>query len=121
MSISSEGIPVCDFTLLFDCCCMIINASIISFNWNERLHESENFGKIMNVNCIKVNCNLISGSICDTASSQTIHKFYPSVPPRYKTIEVSRYKVFYPLNFNSISKINIVLRDQDNNLINLRG
>lgn len=87
----------------------------------ETMHESENLVKIMKVNCIKVNCNLISGSFCDGVSSQTIHEFYPSVPPGFKIIEVPRHLVFYPINFNSISKVNIVLKDQDDNLINLRG
>jgi len=75
----------------------------------------------MKVNCIKVDCNLISGSFSNGIPSQTIHEFFPSSPPGHKIIEVPKHLVFYRLNSSSISKVNIVLRDQDNNLINLRG
>lgn len=84
-------------------------------------HESENLVKIIKVNCIKIECNLIHGSFCDGVSSQTIHEFFPTVSPGYKIVEVPRHLVFYSLNTTSISKIIIVLRDQDGNLINLRG
>ncbi|KAF0710650.1 Uncharacterized protein FWK35_00028356 [Aphis craccivora] len=52
---------------------------------------------------------------------KTIHDFFPSSPPGHKIIEVPKYLVFYRLNSTSISKVNIVPRDQDNSLINLRG
>lgn len=85
------------------------------------LHESERIVNIMKVNCIKIDCNLISGSFSNGIPSQTIHEFFPSSPPGHKIIEVPKHLVFYRLNSSSISKVNIVLRDQDNNLINLRG
>ncbi|KAE9522018.1 hypothetical protein AGLY_017580 [Aphis glycines] len=50
-------------------------------------HESENTVKIMKVNCIKVECNLIVGSFCDGAPNQTKHELYPSVPAGYKIVE----------------------------------
>lgn len=84
-------------------------------------HESENTVNIMKVNCIKVECNLIVGSFCDGAPSQTIHELYPTVPAGYKIVEVPRHPVFYRLNTTSISKVNIVLKDQNDFLINLRG
>jgi hypothetical protein len=83
-------------------------------------HESDTIVNIMKVNCIKIECNLISGSFSDGTPSQTIHEFYPSVPPGYKIIEVPRHPVFYSLNTTSISKVDIVLKDQDGSLINLR-
>lgn len=85
------------------------------------VHESDNLINIMKVNCINVECNLISGSFTDGNSSQTIHAFYHSVPTGYKIIEVPRHLVFYPLNTSSISNVKIALRDQDGCLINLRG
>jgi len=84
-------------------------------------HESENTVNIMKVNCIKVECNLIIGSFCDGASSQTIHELYPSMPEGYKIVEVPRHPVFYRLNTTSISKVNIALKYQNDFLINLRG
>ncbi|KAL4135057.1 hypothetical protein QTP88_006719 [Uroleucon formosanum] len=84
-------------------------------------HESENIVNIMKINCIKVECNLITGSFCDGAPNQTIHELYPTVPAGYKTVEVPRHPVFYGLNTRSISRVVIVLKDQDDCLINLRA
>ena len=75
----------------------------------------------MKINSIKVMCNLITGSFCDGASSQIIHELYPTVPPGYKIVEVPRHPVFYALNTTSISRVHIVLKDQNDCLINLRG
>lgn len=85
------------------------------------VHESENIINIMKVNCIKIECNLISGSFTDGDSSQTIHEFYHSVPVGFKIIEVPKHLVFYPLNTSSISNVKISIRDQEGSLINLRG
>lgn len=84
-------------------------------------HESDELVNIMKINTIKVECNLISGSFSDGLPSQTVHEFFPSVPPGYKIIEVPRHLVYYPLNTTSINQVNITLKDQDDNLINLRG
>ncbi|KAL4127489.1 hypothetical protein QTP88_011656 [Uroleucon formosanum] len=84
-------------------------------------YESENIVSIMKINCIKVECNLITGSFCDGAPSQTIHELYPTVPAGYKIVELPRHPVFYALNTRSISRVVILLKDQDDCLINLRG
>jgi len=85
------------------------------------IHISDNLVNITKVNCIKVECNLISGSFCDGKPSQIIHEFFPSVPAGYKIIEVPRHLVFYPLHYSSINRVEIALKDQNENLINLRG
>jgi hypothetical protein len=85
-----------------------------------KVHNSDKIVNIMKVNCIKVECNLISGSFNDGNPSQTIHEFYPSVPPGYKIIEVPRHLVFHSLNSTSINKVVITLKDQNDSLINLR-
>lgn len=84
-------------------------------------HESEKLINIMKVNCIKIWCNLISGSFTDGVSKQIIHEFYPTVSPGYKIIEIPRHPVYYPLNTTSISKVITTLKDQNDKLINLRG
>jgi len=84
-------------------------------------HESESTVKIMKINSIKVECNSITGSFFDGTPSQIIHELYPTVPPGYKIVEVPRHPVFYALNTNSISRVHIVLKDQNDCLINLRG
>lgn len=90
-------------------------------NDGETTHESENLVNITKINCIKIGCNLISGSFDDGEPSQTIHEFFPSVPPGYKIIEIPRHLVFYPLHSTTIGKVRITLKDQNNRLINLQG
>lgn len=85
------------------------------------VHESIKLVNILKINCIKVECNLISGSFCDGEPSQAIHEFFPNVAPGYKIIEVPRHLVFYPLHSKTVSKVNIVLKDQNKNLVNLQG
>jgi len=85
------------------------------------IHESENTVNIMKINCIKIECNLITDSFCDGSPSQTIHEFYPTVAVGYKIVEVPRHLVFYGLNTTSISKVEIILKDHKDRLINLRG
>jgi len=77
-------------------------------------HESDKIVNLMKVNCIKI-LILISGSFNENIHSQTIHKFHPSVIPGYKIIEVPSHPDFYSLNSTSMSKVDIVLNDQNNN------
>ncbi|KAF0727149.1 Uncharacterized protein FWK35_00028015 [Aphis craccivora] len=76
-------------------------------------HESENTVNIMNINCIKIECNLITDSFCDGSPSKTIHEFYPTVAVGYKIVEVPRHLFFI--------KVEIILKDHKDRLINLRG
>ncbi|KAL4118952.1 hypothetical protein QTP88_011830 [Uroleucon formosanum] len=98
-------------------------AKLLSFRnvlyTTDATNESENIVNIMKINCIKVECNLITGSFCDRAPSQIIHQLYPTVPAGFKIVEVPRHPVFYGLNATSIIKVNIVLKDQNDCLINL--
>jgi hypothetical protein len=67
-------------------------------------HESENLFKIIKVNFIKIECNLIHGSFCNRVSNQTIHEIFPTVSPGYKIVETPRHLVFYSPNTTSMSK-----------------
>lgn len=87
----------------------------------DEVHESEELVNILKVNCIKVDCNLITGSLYNGTPSQTIHEFFPTVPAGYKIVELPRHLVFYPLHTTTISEVQISLKDQEDNLINLRG
>jgi hypothetical protein len=84
-------------------------------------HISTNIINIMKVNSIKVECNFISGSFNNGVPDQAIHEFTPSVVPGYKIVEVPLQSVYYPLIDSSISRVQITLRDQNKDLINLRG
>jgi len=61
------------------------------------------------------------GSFNNGKQCHTIHEFYPNVPPGYKIIEVPTHLVFYPLNSTSITHASITLKNQNNELLDLRG
>jgi len=71
----------------------------------DRRHESERVEKIMNVNTIKVECNLPLGSFDNGRQSRTIHAFYPVVPPGYKIVEIPKYCVLYKFKTNTIDYV----------------
>jgi len=84
-------------------------------------HESDRVVKIMNVNTIKVECNLALGSFNNGRQSHTIHEFYPTVSPGYKIVEIPKYSVLYKLKTSTIDFVRVSLTDQDGKLINFRG
>ena len=85
------------------------------------LHESDSLVNINPINCIYIESNLVAGSFNNGKPCHTIHEFYPNVPPGYKIIEVPRHLVYYSLNCMSINQISVVLKDQNSELIDLRG
>ena len=87
----------------------------------DRRHESDRVVKIMNVNTIKVECNLALGSFDNGRQSHTIHEFYPVVPPGYKIVEIPKYCVLYKLKTNTIDYVRVSLTDQNGKSIDFRG
>ncbi|KAL4123169.1 hypothetical protein QTP88_015392 [Uroleucon formosanum] len=87
----------------------------------DRRHESDRVVKIMNVNTIKVECNLALGSFDNGLQSHTIHEFYPVVPPGYKIVEIPKYCVLYKLKTNTIDYVRVSLTDQNGKAIDFRG
>jgi len=65
-------------------------------------HESDRVVKIMNVNTIKVECNLATGSFDNGLQSHAIPEFYSIVPPGYKIVEIPKYSVLYKLKTNTV-------------------
>jgi len=84
-------------------------------------HESDTVVNITKTNCIYIESNLATGSFFNGKQCHTIHEFYPTVPPGYKIIEVPSHLVFYPLNTTTVTHASIILKNQDNELIDLRG
>ncbi|VVC36599.1 Hypothetical protein CINCED_3A014545 [Cinara cedri] len=83
---------------------------------SDKVHESEELMNILKVNCIKVDCKLITSSLYNGTPSQTIHEFFPSIPAGYKIVELPRHLVFH----STISKVQISLNEKEDNLINVR-
>lgn len=76
---------------------------------------------ILSTTIIRIECDIISGSFVNGEPSHIIHEFVPNVPPGYRIIEVPRNVIYFPVNQNNISSINVRIFDANNQLINLRG
>lgn len=99
--------------------------TLLGFNKNTLkaniLHESKLPVNILSTTVVRVECDIISGSYINGKPSHIIYEFAPNVPPGYRIIEIPKNIIYFPINHNNISSINIRLLDINNNLINLRG
>lgn len=84
------------------------------------LHESRFPVSILSTTVLRIECDIISGSFVNGKPSHIIHEFAPNVPPGYRIIEVPKNIIYFPVNQNSISNINIKILDVNNNIVNLR-
>ena len=89
--------------------------STIPFN------ESENMVKILTINSILVNIDIISGSYVNGSTQSTIFTFFPNVSPVYKIIENPHNILYLPATADTFHSITIWLTDQNGNELNLRG
>ena len=88
----------------------------------EGYYESPNIVNIIQVNSILVNLEINSGSYMNGSASPTIYSLYPNVSPGYKIVErPCPSLVFYPVSNNKINSMRVLLTDQDNDSIDLRG
>lgn len=76
---------------------------------------------ILTTTVLRVECDIVCGSYVNGKSSHIIHEFVPNVAPGYRIIEVPKNIIYFPVNQNTISAINIRLLDVHSNLVNLRG
>ena len=84
-------------------------------------HQSDLPVTILKVNCLRVECNITTGSYINSKQDHTIHEFFPTVPPGYKIIEVPLSVIYLPVNVKTIDHLQIRIVDQDGHLVNFRG
>lgn len=86
-----------------------------------KLHRSENPVRIMPINSIRIQCNIISGSYINGKPTHTIHEFFPYVPAGYKIIETPMHIIYLPVNVRTLDKVKLEIVDQNNKLIDFNG
>lgn len=85
-------------------------------------YSSENIVKITNVDLIRVECDIISGSYINGNSTHTIHQFsHSKVDAGYKFIEIPQHLIYFPIRENQLRSIQISIVDQNGQLIDFRG
>lgn len=86
-----------------------------------KLHESLLPVNILSTSLVRIECDIINGSYINGKSSHIIHEFAPNVPPGYRIIEIPKNTIYFPVNRDTITSINIKILDENNNLVDLRG
>lgn len=102
-------------------------ASLLGFARDHKLpprkkHTSTSIAKVMDINIIRVECNIATGSFVNGQPSHSIYEFFPTVSPGYKISETQISDLYLPvINTGEISVVTFRIVDQDGNLIDFRG
>ena len=83
--------------------------------------ESERVVDILSVNSILVNLDIISGSYVNGVAQPTIYSFFPNVSPGHKIVENPKTLIYLPITTHVIHSIQVILSDQEQNQLDLRG
>lgn len=99
--------------------------SVLGFSkrilYKNEVQRSDRVVNIQNINSIRLDCDLTTGSFHNGQSTHTIYEFSPSVDPGYKINEQPKHLIYLPLVKHRINEVNISVVDQNGCLVNFRG
>lgn len=87
----------------------------------DTIYESNQNVNIQNINSIRVDCDLTTGSFHNGESTHTIFEFSPSVRPGYKMNIQPKNLIYLPITRHRINSITITIVNQNGQLIDFRG
>lgn len=102
-------------------------ASLLGFAHDHKLpamkkHISTTIAKVMDINIIRVECNIATGSFVNGQPSHSIYEFFPTVSPGYKISQNQISDLYLPvINTGEISVVTFRIVDQYGNLVDFRG
>lgn len=95
--------------------------SSTTFKKNE-VYWSDTIVRITDIDVIRIDCDIASGSYINGKHCHTIHQFsHCKVSPGYKFIEVPQHIVYLPIKEKHLRTIQISIVDQDGRPIDFRG
>lgn len=99
--------------------------SVLGFSkrilYKNEIQRSDHVVNIQNINSIRLDCDLTTGSFHNGRSTHTIYEFSPSVDPGYKINEQPKHLIYLPLVKRRINEVNISVVDQKGRLVDFRG
>ena len=83
-------------------------------------HVSNNVVDVFNVNTLRIECSIASGSYLNGRPVHTVYEFFPSAPAGYKIVETPSPVIYVPVTVNTVDKITLRVVDQLTRLVNFR-
>ena len=84
-------------------------------------HFSERTANISNLDVVRIECGIVTGSYVNNYLSHSLFEFGINVPPGYKINIVAGTPIYLPITVSQIDHLVVRFTDQNGKLVNNRG